>query len=171
MVRSINYGFYNGQMSVTQRQLVIVCIPKEGKDQQFLKNWRPLTLLNTVYKIASSCIAARLKTVLPKLTGDDQKGFLKGSYRWLFCESQDTESLLNPSKAQTLWCTHDNRAQGNHSYLTFQLIWSVRFSKITRQVQYIIQKQQWLVFVVPMFATWCSINLTVLVLIRFVDGS
>ena len=45
-----------------------------------MKNWRPITLLNTVYKIASSCIAARLKTVLPKLIGDDQKGFLKGRY-------------------------------------------------------------------------------------------
>ena len=74
MLRSINYGFYSGQMSVTQRQGVIVCIPKEGKEKQFLKNWRPITLLNTVYKIASSCIAARLKnkTVLPKLIGDDQ---------------------------------------------------------------------------------------------------
>ena len=69
MVRSINYGFYSGQMSVTQRQGVIVCIPKEGF---FLNNWRPITLLNTVYKIASSCIAARHKTVLPKLIGDDQ---------------------------------------------------------------------------------------------------
>ena len=67
-------------MSVTQRQGVIVCIPKEGKDKQFLKNWRPITLLNTVHKIASSCIVARLKTVLPKLIGDDQKGFLKGRY-------------------------------------------------------------------------------------------
>ena len=67
---SINYGFYSGQMSVTQRQGVIVCIPKEGKDFFKLKNWRPITLLNTVYKIASSCIAARLKTVLPKLIGD-----------------------------------------------------------------------------------------------------
>ena len=45
-----------------------------------MKNWRPITLLNTVYKIASSCIAARLNTVLPKLNGDDQKGFLKGRY-------------------------------------------------------------------------------------------
>ena len=64
-------------MSVTQRQGVIVCIPKEGKDKQFWKNWRPITLLNTVYKIASSCIAARLKTVLPKLIVDDQKGFFE----------------------------------------------------------------------------------------------
>ena len=82
MVHSINYGFYSGQMLVTQRQEVIVCITKEGKDFFFflMKNWRPITLLNTVYKIASSCIAARLNTVLPKLNGDDQKGILKGRY-------------------------------------------------------------------------------------------
>ena len=34
MVHSINYRFYSGQMSVTQRQRVIVCIPKEGKDKK-----------------------------------------------------------------------------------------------------------------------------------------
>ena len=33
-----------------------------------------------VYKIASSCIAGRLKTVLPQLIDVDQKGFLKGRY-------------------------------------------------------------------------------------------
>ena len=61
LTRSINYGFYIGQMSVTQRQGVITCIPKDGKDQKFFNNWRPITLLNTVYRIASSCIAAQLK--------------------------------------------------------------------------------------------------------------
>ena len=54
--------------------------PRKEKIKRKKKNWRPITLLNTVYKIASSCIAARLKTVLPKLIGDDQKGFLKGRY-------------------------------------------------------------------------------------------
>ena len=56
LLRSINYGFQEGEMSVTQRQGVITCIPKEGKDKRYLKNWRPITLLNTSYKIASSCI-------------------------------------------------------------------------------------------------------------------
>ena len=80
MTQSINYGFYSSQMSVTKRQGVITCIPKEVKDKQFLKNWRPITLLYAVYKLASPCIAARLNTVLPKLIGEDQKGFLKGRY-------------------------------------------------------------------------------------------
>ena len=63
-------------MSVTQRQ----GISKEGKDTIFFLNWRPITLLNTVCKIASSCIAKRVKTVLPQLIHDDQRGFLKGRY-------------------------------------------------------------------------------------------
>ena len=67
-------------MSVTQKEGIITCIPKEGKPEQFLRNWRPITLLNTSYKIASSRIAARIKTVLPKIIHKDQKGFMKGRY-------------------------------------------------------------------------------------------
>ena len=67
-------------MSVTQRQGVITCIPKEGKDKQYMKNRRPITLLNTVYKTVSSSAAARLKMVLPELISEEQKGFLKGKY-------------------------------------------------------------------------------------------
>ena len=43
-----------------------------------IKNWRPLTLINCDYKIASKAIASRIKTFLPKLISDDQTGFLKG---------------------------------------------------------------------------------------------
>ena len=80
LVRSINFGFNSGMLSITQRQGIITCIPKEGKDKRFLTNWRPITLLNTSYKIASACIAARLKTVLPKIIHGDQTGFLSGRY-------------------------------------------------------------------------------------------
>ena len=45
-------------MSITQKEGIIACNPKEDKPKQFLRNWRPITLLNTSYKIASSCIAA-----------------------------------------------------------------------------------------------------------------
>ena len=60
LVRSINYRFKNKQMSVTPKQGIITCISKEGKPKHLLKNWRPISLLNTAYKIASSCIANRL---------------------------------------------------------------------------------------------------------------
>ena len=67
-------------MSITQKAGIIKRIPKEGKPKQFLGNWRPITLLNTSYKITSSRIAARIKTVLPKIIHKDQKGFMKGRY-------------------------------------------------------------------------------------------
>ena len=80
VVRSLNYGFQEGKLTVTQREGIITCIPKEGKPKQFLKNWRPITLLNTVYKIASGVISTRIKSVLNKLISKDQTGFLKGRY-------------------------------------------------------------------------------------------
>ena len=78
VLRSLNYGYTKGELSVTQKQGLITCIPKENKPKQFLKNWRPLTLLDTVYKIASGTIANRLKNVLDHIINKDQTGFIKG---------------------------------------------------------------------------------------------
>jgi hypothetical protein len=80
LVRSVNYGFLVGEMSVTQKQGIVTIIPKEGKDKHLLKNWRPITLLNVPYKIASACIAERIKSVLPRIIHTDQKGFMAGRY-------------------------------------------------------------------------------------------
>ena len=48
-----------------------------GQNPEFLKNWHPITLLNTDYKILSKVYATRMKTVLPKLIHADQTGFMK----------------------------------------------------------------------------------------------
>ena len=80
IVRSINYSYMNGELSNTQKHGLITCLPKGDKPKQFLKNWRPLTLLNTVYKIASGTISNRLKKVLNKIISEDQTGFLSGRY-------------------------------------------------------------------------------------------
>ena len=80
VVRSLNEGFRSNQMSITQREGIIICIPKGDKPREYLKNWRPISLLNVVYKIGSACIANRLKTVLPTLIHEDQTGFVPGRY-------------------------------------------------------------------------------------------
>lgn len=67
-------------MSITQRQGIITCIPKGDKPRQYLKNWRPITLLNVTYKLASACIANRLKQVLDTIISKTQTGFIKGRY-------------------------------------------------------------------------------------------
>ena len=67
-------------MSNTQKLGVITCIPKPNKPKHFLKNWRHISLLNCTYKIASGCIANRIKKVLDKIIAKDQMGFIKGRY-------------------------------------------------------------------------------------------
>ena len=80
LVRSINCGYDKGLLSTTQRQAIIQCIPKEDKSRLYLDNWRPISLLNIDYKIASGVIAQRIKTHLPKLISTTQKGYMSGRY-------------------------------------------------------------------------------------------
>ena len=78
--RSLSYGYKMGRFSDFQYQSVITCILKEGKDRRLMSNWRPISLLNVDMKIATSVIASRLKTVLPHIISDTQKGFIKGRF-------------------------------------------------------------------------------------------
>ena len=69
-----------GELSISQRQGIISLIPKKNKDPLLLKNWRPLSLLNTDYKLATKCIARLLEKVLPLLIERDETGYVKGRH-------------------------------------------------------------------------------------------
>ena len=70
----LNDAYQRGEMSISQRRGVISLLPKKNKDTLLLKNWRPITLLNIDYKIATKCIAKRVEKVLPMLIDRDQTG-------------------------------------------------------------------------------------------------
>ncbi len=53
--------------------------PKKG-DTSYLKNWRPISLLNCFYKLISRVIALRLRKVMDKITQVGQKGFSGTKY-------------------------------------------------------------------------------------------
>ena len=80
VVDSINYAHSTGKLSVDQKRGVITLIPKKDKTRTLLKNWRPISLLNTDYKILAKCLALRLHKVLPSIINSDQTGFIKGRY-------------------------------------------------------------------------------------------
>ena len=45
---------------------------KKDRDKRFMKNWRPVSLLNVDYKTVLKALAARLKDILPKVISSDQ---------------------------------------------------------------------------------------------------
>ena len=67
-------------MSYRQKLGIVSLLPKGSKDREYVKNWRPITLLNVFYKIGASCIASRLKKILPFLINESQKGFMSGRF-------------------------------------------------------------------------------------------
>ena len=87
-----------------EKILELICLPKTGKARNLIKNWRPISLLNTTYKLISLCITNRIRPLLPKLISPEQKGFMSGRSisdctRLMFdlvyeCQQQNIEGLI-----------------------------------------------------------------------------
>ncbi len=77
---SLTYSLIAGELSCEQKRGVITLIPKKDKDTRHLKNWRPISLLNTDYKILTKLLAMRMQRALPNVINEDQVGYLKGRY-------------------------------------------------------------------------------------------
>ena len=80
VVASLNYSFEKRQMSICQKRGIITLVPKKDKPTNLLGNLRPISLLNTDYKIATKAIAKRLEAVLPNVINANQTGYIKGRF-------------------------------------------------------------------------------------------
>ena len=79
LVEVLNIGYQNQELSISQRRGVITLIFK--KDNPLLmKNWRPISLLNVDYKIATRCMAARLLRVIGSVVAEDQTCGIPGRF-------------------------------------------------------------------------------------------
>ena len=103
-IASIKFGLHTGKLSTTQREGLISLLPKKDKDTLFIKNWRPLSLLNVDYKILAKCLANRIKKKIDTLINTDQTGFIKGRFigeninKLLsiieYCDSHEIEAMI-----------------------------------------------------------------------------
>ncbi len=102
LYRSYKYAKQSKNLSITQKQGMIGCLPKPNKPKCYMKNWRPITLLNVDYKILSSAIASRLKPHLDTIVSHTQKGYIKGRYigeatRLIYDVIEETENNNIPA--------------------------------------------------------------------------
>ena len=74
-LNALNCAYAKGLLAVTQRRGLITLLPKKNKPANFLKNWRPITLLNCDYKIATKSIARRLRKVIPRIINQTKPAF------------------------------------------------------------------------------------------------
>ena len=70
----------------TMQQAIITLIPKKGNLKN-LKTWRPVSLLCIDYKILTTILSNRLKTILPNIIFEEQTwsiAFDKVDHQFLF---------------------------------------------------------------------------------------
>ena len=79
LLKSLNEAYEKGKLSYSQRRGIIKLLYKKN-DKTPLNNWRPISLLNTDYKILAHVLANRLKNVIEKLINTDQTGYIKGRF-------------------------------------------------------------------------------------------
>ena len=77
---NIHYAHEIGAFSVDQRRGVIKMLPKRNKNPAYVKNLRPITLLNVDYKLLTKTLATRLRGIIPTLLHEDQKGFVRSHF-------------------------------------------------------------------------------------------
>jgi hypothetical protein len=68
-----------GSLTDNFRTAIIKLIPKKG-DVSRIANWRPISLLNCLYKVISRAINSRLKKISNRVLSRAQKGFTSGKY-------------------------------------------------------------------------------------------
>ena len=67
----------DGNLSISQRQAIIILTAKKDRDKRFVKNWRRISLLNVDTKILSKLLAEKLKHVLAELISSNQTAYVK----------------------------------------------------------------------------------------------
>ena len=77
---SVREGFLNEELSISQQQAVIKLIEKRDRDKRLIKNWRPISLLNTDTKLVSKALAMRLKQVIPSLVSYNQTAYVENRF-------------------------------------------------------------------------------------------
>ena len=77
---SVRQSFITGELSTSQKQAIIKVIEKKDRDKRFIKNWRPISLLNVDMKLISKVLASRLKNVISSIVNENQVAYVNNRF-------------------------------------------------------------------------------------------
>ena len=98
--------------------------PKPPPELVYLKNWRPITLLNVDYKIFTHIVKNRIVETLPTLVSNVQSGFQSGK------STQDNLVLM------CLVLDHFNRSEEDQGGLLLQVDFEKAFDSVDHEFLY-----------------------------------
>jgi hypothetical protein len=78
ILKAWKYSLHIGQLPPSHLESVITLLPKEGKDQNDIKNWRPITLSNCDSKIITKALALKTSKVLESIIDRHQTAYVPG---------------------------------------------------------------------------------------------
>ena len=77
LLNALKIALQQKSLGETQNQAIITCIYKSG-DRNSLENWRPISLLNTDYKILTKTIANKMNSSLKDIISPNQSASVPG---------------------------------------------------------------------------------------------
>jgi hypothetical protein len=75
VIKAVRKFFDTGQMPARVNETTIVLLPKK-EDPELLKDFRPISLCNVIYKVMSKCLVNRLRPILQDLISPMQSVFI-----------------------------------------------------------------------------------------------
>ena len=78
LFEAYQFALNQGRLHDTARLGLISLIPKRDRNLLYIKNWRPIILLESDFKILAKVLANRIKLTLDHIIGREQTAFIKG---------------------------------------------------------------------------------------------
>merc|ERR1712240_474011 len=76
---AINECYSEGSLTSSLKTGIIRLLRKGQKDPTLAGNYRPISLLSIHYKLASCCITQRLRPLVSRVIGQQQKAYIEGN--------------------------------------------------------------------------------------------
>ena len=98
---SWNYSMNTGNMAPSQVCSVITLIPKAGKDKQFIKNWRPISISPCDLNIVTKALSMKVGKYLDEIISPSQMGYVQG--RDINFNNRIMRAALNKCKSNKIF--------------------------------------------------------------------
>ena len=94
-------------LSPDQKIAVLKLIPKGDKDRKFIRNKRPVSLLNASYKVYAKVLSSRIEKVIPSIISNSQNAY--GLKKYILSFRLQAKKNKGRSVGFYFYCTHRRR--------------------------------------------------------------